>query len=846
VGNLKSRNGLEKFLSVAGLLLVVFVFAGSLGAQTVAAQAEHSYVIDATAPVSEPGPGQYVEGTHVAPNGASIEVNSRYLIRDGKPWLPVMGEIHYTRVPEQEWEEEILKMKAGGVQIIATYVIWIHHEEVEGEFDWTGRRDLRRFVELCGNHGMLVQLRIGPWVHGETRNGGLPDWLMKKVPAKEQRTNAAAFMDPVQKFYAQVAQQVKGQLWKDGGPILGIQIENEYSDRSLHGGEEYILALKALAIRSGLDVPLYVITGWDNAVVPKGAVLPVYGGYPDAPWDASIQQLPANEVYLFRFGSRVSGNMGAIGGTGATPAEKVGEDSPFITAEIGGGMQDTYHRRPVISADDIAAICPVMLGSGVNAYGTYMFQGGQNPEGKLSTLQESQATGYPNDLPVKSYDFQAPLGEFGQERESFRKLKVFNYFLNDFGDLLAPLEARAPTERPSGPADFSVPRFSARTNGGTGFVFWNNHVRNNTMPQWAGVQLTVKLPHEELKIPRRAINVPSGAYFVWPFNLDMGGVMLKYSTAQLFTKLTSGKTITYFFVAIPGIAPQFALQESSAGNISIKSGSSSMESGVRYISGMVPGMDAAINMTSKSGGMVRIVLLSQERAESAWKAEMGGTEHLVFTSQQFYSDASHLYFQSVGSGRFSFQVTPKMMKTPQGTAPVVSGKTMGNVSSFSTSVRGEPLAVSFRQVREASVVPPVASGPAFSWRKNTVALAPTEDAFHQAAEWKITVPKHFPESRGEVFLDVSYVGDIARLSSGGKLLEDDFYNGLPWRIGLKRFAGELAADSLRLEILPLRQDAPIYLEKKYWPVFPKSGQVDELRTLKLVPEYQLTVDSRIP
>ena len=831
-------------MSVAGLLLVVFAFAGSLGAQTVGAQAEHSYVIDATAPVSEPGPGQYVEGTHVAPNGASIEVNSRYLIRDGKPWLPVIGEIHYTRVPEQEWEEEILKMKAGGVQIIATYVIWIHHEEVEGEFDWTGRRDLRRFIELCGKHGMLVQLRIGPWVHGEVRNGGLPDWLMKKVPAKEQRTNTAAFMDPVQKFYAQVAQQVKGLLWKDGGPILGIQIENEYSDRSLHGGEEYILALKALAIRSGLDVPLYVITGWDNAVVPKGAVLPVYGGYPDAPWDASIQQLPANEVYLFRFGSRVSGNMGAIGATGATPAEKVGEDSPFITAEIGGGMQDTYHRRPVISADDIAAICPVMLGSGVNAYGTYMFQGGQNPEGKLSTLQESQATGYPNDLPVKSYDFQAPLGEFGQERESFRKLKVFNYFLNDFGDLLAPLEARAPTERPSGPADFSVPRFSARTNGGTGFVFWNNHVRNNTMPQWTGVQLTVKLPHEELKIPRRAINVPSGAYFVWPFNLDMGGVMLKYSTAQLFTKLTSGKTVTYFFVAIPGIAAQFALEESSARKISIKSGSSSVESGVRYISGVVPGMDAAIDMTSKSGGTVRIVLLSQEQAESAWKAEVGGTEHLVFTPQQFYSDASHLYFQSVGSGKFSFQVTPKMMKTPQGTAPLVAGKTIGNVSSFSASVREEPLAMSFRRVREASAVPPVASGPTFSWRKNAVALAPSEDAFQKAAEWKITLPKHFPESLGEVFLDVSYVGDVARISSGGKLLEDDFYNGLPWRIGLKRFAGELASDSLQLEILPLRQDAPIYLEKKYLPVFPKSGQVDELKTLKLVPEYQLTVDSR--
>ena len=145
--------------------MLAFVYAGPLDAQSAAPL--HSYVIDATAPVSAPGPAEYTAGSHVAPNGASIGLNSRYLIRDGKPWLPVMGEIHYTRVPEQEWEGEILKMKAGGVQIIATYVIWIHHEEVEGEFDWTGRRDLRRFIELCGKHGMLVQLRIGPWVHGE-------------------------------------------------------------------------------------------------------------------------------------------------------------------------------------------------------------------------------------------------------------------------------------------------------------------------------------------------------------------------------------------------------------------------------------------------------------------------------------------------------------------------------------------------------------------------------------------------------------------------------------------------------------------------------------------------------
>src|ERR1700723_1518141 len=114
----------------------------------------------------------------------------------------------------------------------------------------------------------------------------------------------------------------------------------------------------------GMRVPFFTVTGWDGAAIPTGAVLPVYGGSPDAPWDATIKKLPASEVYAFRFGSRVTGDMGAQNGAAPTGnAANFTRDTPFITAEMGGGMQITYHRRPVVSADDIAAMPPVMLGS---------------------------------------------------------------------------------------------------------------------------------------------------------------------------------------------------------------------------------------------------------------------------------------------------------------------------------------------------------------------------------------------------------------------------------------------------------------------------------------------------
>ncbi|MFW6278740.1 MAG: beta-galactosidase [Bacillota bacterium] len=104
-------------------------------------------------------------------------VNSHYFTKNGKPIFPVMGEFHYTRYPREYWEEAILKTRAGGLQIVASYVFWIHHQEIEGQFDWSGRRNLRQFIKLCDRHEIPLVLRIGPWAHGECRNGGFPDWF---------------------------------------------------------------------------------------------------------------------------------------------------------------------------------------------------------------------------------------------------------------------------------------------------------------------------------------------------------------------------------------------------------------------------------------------------------------------------------------------------------------------------------------------------------------------------------------------------------------------------------------------------------------------------------------------
>jgi hypothetical protein len=834
----------------AGLLLgTTLLAAAPAHAQTVATPIR----IDASQPWREPGPAPFDEGSATTPSGLTLGLNNRFLTLDGKPWLPVAGEFHFSRYPRAQWEDEILKMKAAGVNVITTYVIWIHHEEIQGQFDWTGQRDLRAFAQLCARHGMYLIARIGPWDHAEVRNGGLPDWVLRQGPTRE---NDPLYLASVGAWYGQIGEQLKGLLWKNGGPVIAIQLENEYSKRGPRAGEAHILELKKLALLSGLDVPLYLVTGWDDAVVPARAVIPVYGGYPDAPWDSSITKLPPAEVYAFRFQSRVAANVNDARDRGEPGALPSASDSlPYLTAEIGSGIEDTYHRRPVIAPDDIAAVVPVMLGSGVNLYGTYMFQGGENPDGQLTTLEESQATGYPNDLPIKSYDFQAPLGEFGQERESLRKLKVFDYFLNDFGADLAPMVVHAPAAVPRSSADLSVPRVAVRSRGDAGFIFFNNYVRGAAMPVRRAAQFQIRLPGHAtggkpgptLAVPRHPIDLPSGAYFIWPFNLRLNGVTLLYSTAQLFTRLEDSGVETIYFEALPGIAAEFAFDAATVRSVKVSSGETVTDSGVVYVTGMQPGPGSSIDVVSSAGAALRLVVLTASEAEYGWKVRIGGSDHLLITTQDFLADPdahpARIWLRSLATPHFEFSITPLPSVPLQANVPLTPAAATDRTAAFTAEIPHWHAALQSTPIQPDAEVPPVKTGPAQDWRPHGVAQAPAAGDLPQAARWSIAVPAGALDHLSELFLEVKYEGDLARLTADHRLLDDDFFNGKPWMVGLSRFLAPDGSGNFDLSILPLRKDAPVYFELPERLQFAANGQIDKLDSLRLVPEYQLEITS---
>lgn len=424
----------------------------------------------------------------------------KYLTKNGKPWIPIMGECHYSRLDERRWKKALEMMKNGGIEIVSTYVIWIHHEEVEGNFTFEERKNLRRFLELCKEAGLYVWLRIGPWCHGEVRNGGFPDYLVKLGKDEddpiELRSNDEQYLKYVKRFFERVGKECSDLFFSSGGPIIGVQIENEYGHVGGFAGdkgEEHMKTLTKMAKESGLIVPYYTATAWGGACT--GGLMPVYGGYCEAPWDSRVCELEPNENYVFSFDNEFS-------------------DKPYLTAELGGGLQVTHHRRPRIGKKDIGSIALVKLGSGANGLGFYVYHGGTNPEGILSTLQESKATGYSNDYPIYSYDFQAPIGEFGKIRPSYIEIQQIARFIKENEKELAESTTFIPKHQTELPISI---RYWEMENKVKGFLFYNNYVRHGIRK--ALIEKVIEFDFNGINMIFPPVTVDSDSYGVIGFEV---------------------------------------------------------------------------------------------------------------------------------------------------------------------------------------------------------------------------------------------------------------------------------------------------------------------------------------
>jgi hypothetical protein len=804
--------------------------------------AQNSYSVDISKTAPQILSGHLKQGANTAPNGDKLEVNSLYFIKNGKPWFPVMGEFHFSRFPKSQWEASILKMKAAGIDVLATYVFWIYHEEKEGDFNWKDDNNLKDFLALCKKHKMYVFARIGPWCHGEVRNGGFPDWIVKRG---NMRKNDSTYLSSVRKFYDQIGLQCKGMYFKNGGPIIGSQIENEYRFNTAKG-LEHLLALKKMAIEAGIDVPYYTATGWPGSNLKQDEFIPVWGAYPEAPWDKKTTKLALSDNYLFG----TLRNDPAIGSDLLGKQEEItdykGFRYPYATAEMGAGIQVTYHRRPIITPDDVTAMAYTKIGSGANLMGYYMFHGGSNKFGKLSTLQESKATNYPNDYPIISYDFQAPIGEFGILKPSFYNFRVLHTFLNEFGSDLATYTAYFSDKMPLNAADANTLRFGVRAKNNSGFVFISQVERQLQMNDVEEVQFNLKLnENKNLVFPEKPITIKNNVQAIFPFNMNIEGLNLQYATAQPLCKI-EGVEPVYVFFEVDGVAPEFVFERNKIKDVKVSNAQLNSFPEKYQFSNLNPGVNCLLEFIGDNGKKMRILTLTAEQAKNAYKITDAKQDKLLISNKELLVAGNQITIS--GHEKVQLDILPKDTKMASTAKWNTEKSNLGLFKTYTSKLEGGEMNLPFEEVKDISsylnfkktipadsrllITTATNSGPQYQTNFSAVA---------GSKYYLLSIPEN-KNGKQHSFLTLNYFGDTGSVYADGKLIADDFYYGKPWNIGIKQSESKVAAKQFLLQIVPLTNEKQIYFEpgireaiSEKEPAGLKSGKItfDEKITLTI-------------
>lgn len=408
---------------------------------------------------------------------------------------------------------------------------------------------------------------------------------------------------------------------------MALQLENEYVRPGMI--VSHLLNLKKMAVEIGFDVPLYSMTHWMDSEYPKGEIVPYAGFYIEAPWTASGKnEIPTSNFEFFTY-NRLSDNIGTDiikieGDVESLSGEN--NDSPFFTCEIGVGTTAFYQRRAVVPEEMAGENINLRLGCGANMMGYYMYTGGTNPVGKISTYQSSG--------PRISYDYQAPIREFGTLGTVMQETKKYNYFMNDFGTALAPAVAYLPTTN----QDRDNLQWAVRLNGNTGYLFCSNYLYKHSRKDYKNVQFSIKLKDETIRIPRQKVTVKNGTYFLWPFNQELSNVLLKYSTTQPVCSLKEGNNHTYFFFEDDAIPGEYLIENKDIRNIEVKNGSYRKEKDRYFINQLTPGKECIIKITKENGSTVRFVTLTEEESDHIWKGTIKGKKFVAITNSSLIYD----------------------------------------------------------------------------------------------------------------------------------------------------------------------------------------------------------------
>ena len=339
------------------------------------------------------------------PDGGTFTTGQGTFLLNGKPFVVKAAELHYPRIPRPYWEHRIRMCKALGMNTVCLYVFWNIHEQQEGVFDFSGNNDVAEFCRLAQKNGMYVIVRPGPYVCAEWEMGGLPWWLLKKKDIRLREADPY-FMERVRIFEQKVGEQLAPLTIQNGGPIIMVQVENEYG--SYGEDKAYVSQIRDIVRASGFDKVELFQCDWASNFTKNGL--------DDLTWTMN-----------FGTGSNIDDQFRRLA--------ELRPDAPKMCSEFWSGWFDKWGaRHETRDASAMVAGIDEMLSKGIS-FSLYMTHGGTS----FGHWAGSNSPGYQPD--VTSYDYDAPINEYGQATPKFYELRSV---MAKYADLKLPAIPKAP------------------------------------------------------------------------------------------------------------------------------------------------------------------------------------------------------------------------------------------------------------------------------------------------------------------------------------------------------------------------------------------------------------------
>lgn len=343
-----------------------------------------------------------------AQKGGTFTTGDKTFLLNGKPFVVKAAELHYPRIPRAYWEHRIKMCKALGMNTVCLYVFWNIHEQEEGKFDFTGNNDVAAFCRLAQKNGMYVIVRPGPYVCAEWEMGGLPWWLLKKKDIR-LREQDPYFMQRVEIFEKEVGKQLAPLTIQNGGPIIMVQVENEYG--SYGKDKPYVSAIRDIVRKSGFDKVSLFQCDWSSNFLNNGL--------DDLTWTMN-----------FGTGANIDQQFKRLG--------EVRPNAPKMCSEFWSGWFDKWGaRHETRPAKDMVEGMDEMLSKGIS-FSLYMTHGGTS----FGHWAGANSPGFQPD--VTSYDYDAPINEWGLATPKFYELQKMMAKYNDGKKL--PAVPKAPMQ----------------------------------------------------------------------------------------------------------------------------------------------------------------------------------------------------------------------------------------------------------------------------------------------------------------------------------------------------------------------------------------------------------------